>query len=1212
MKKIATLISLLFFIAGLSAQTGVPSFWKDIHTEAAFALPGAKSYLPLASARVLTLDYEALTKYLAEAPMEFTEAARQQPLRLELPLPDGTEAVFGLYEIVLMEAGLAAAFPDIKTYHGNLEGKPEVFVRVTTGPLGFQATVFGGGVARLIEPVADGQPEIYASYRLSDAGNTGPVRCGNHDVETLVEDATVVSNDEEMVYGQKSLTPVPLKTYRLALATTAEYSLQNGNSVNAVLNAVTNVMNQVNGLMENDNAIRLILINNTTETFFFPPIDDDPYENGEAGVMLSQNPGVLNQAYGLDGYDVGHVFGTAPGGGVVGVGALASVCSDIKGRGASNVLNPANFYKTVVHEFGHQFSATHTFNFCDNENENRDTGYEPGGGSTLMAYAGACGSNSVQQIQDDYFHLNSLERILAFSTNAFSGGSCTTIIQTGNNTPEADIPMEGGFVIPVSTPFELSGAGSDAGGDALTYCWEEFDLGLLSPLGMPNGTAPLFRSYSPGTSPDRVFPKIQTIVANTSEIVEVLPTTTRPLTFRLTVRDNNAEAGGYAFDEIAFSSNAGAGPFLVTTPNAGNESWEEGQYVEVTWDVANTDGPAVNCQFVDIYLSKDGGYTYPIVLLENTRNDGSAFVVVPGVATDQARVKVKGRDNIFFDISNANFSITEATTPGFVISSYGPELGQVCLPGSFEVVLQTDSLLGFSDMITFSATGLPDGAEAVFTPNPVAPGEAVTLHIDMGNVTGGGLFTVVIEAVAPGVPPRQREVELNVVYNDFSALALNQPQGSAISTLPVYDWTDLPNALTYSIEVATDPDFNNIVDMADGLTDATYQSNVTLEENTVYFWRIAPSNECTTGGFSEIKAFKTISQACTTTSSSGTLDLPGGNGDKAESIINIPVGGQISDVNVKNITGDYNAFGDIVFRLKGPAATVVQLMGQQPCSSANAFNFGFDDQSAFDDIPCPPPLTGTAYRPINPLDVFNGTDAQGDWTLEIEVVTNFGSGGTLQSWDLEICGTSTPIDPQLVINDTICARPGTDVVLPPEKLEITDPDNTPAELTITILQNTSGGFISLNGVQLGTGESFTMQDLFNSAIRYTNTDAGATTDQFSFIVEDNTGGFLGLLTAVFEINTSCLTAAPERLLSKEALSVFPNPARGVLHISLTDEGAIMQQVDVFDARGRLITGRPIAGGVGEANLDVRGWTPGVYLVRVHTTSGVAAHRVLIY
>ncbi|KXK43987.1 MAG: FG-GAP repeat protein [Chlorobi bacterium OLB5] len=102
---------------------------------------------------------------------------------------------------------------------------------------------------------------------------------------------------------------------------------------------------------------------------------------------------------------------------------------------------------------------------------------------------------------------------------------------------------------------------------------------------------------------------------------------------------------------------ASAGPFLVTYPNT---NVTIGGAQTVTWDVSNTNAAPVSCANVKIMLSTDGGNTFPTELLASTENDGSAEVTLPNIENTQARIKVEAIDNIFFDISNANFTITSS------------------------------------------------------------------------------------------------------------------------------------------------------------------------------------------------------------------------------------------------------------------------------------------------------------------------------------------------------------------------------------------------------------------------------------------------------------------------------------------------------------------------------------------------------------------------
>ena len=102
---------------------------------------------------------------------------------------------------------------------------------------------------------------------------------------------------------------------------------------------------------------------------------------------------------------------------------------------------------------------------------------------------------------------------------------------------------------------------------------------------------------------------------------------------------------------------ATAGPFRVTSPNTAVTAGA-GTPLNVTWNVANTNVAPISTSAVSILLSLDGGYTYPVTLAANTANDGAEIVTLPaGVQTTRARIKVAAVNNIYFDISDANFTI---------------------------------------------------------------------------------------------------------------------------------------------------------------------------------------------------------------------------------------------------------------------------------------------------------------------------------------------------------------------------------------------------------------------------------------------------------------------------------------------------------------------------------------------------------------------------
>lgn len=596
--------------------------------------------------RYLNLNLNSFRNVMTTAPFEFTDRAVSSPLIIELPHPDGGMSKFYVTEYSMMEQGLADQYPEMKTYNVKGIDDPYAVGKIDFTAFGFHAMVLTPNGDYFIDPLSMDNTENYISFFKSDYISTQTFEC-------LV---TEVSDNTELINIHNSdLTGQQLRTYRLACAATGEYTTFHGGTVALGLAAIVTAVNRVNQVYERDLSVRMSLVANNNLVVYTNGATD-PYSNNSGGTMLGQNTTNLNAVIGSANYDIGHVFSTGGGG----VASLSSVCTANKARGVTGLPSPIGdpFYiDYVAHEMGHQFGGNHTFNgnagSCSGGNRNASTAWEPGSGSTIQAYAGICSPQNLQSNSDDYFHTGSVIEMTAF-TQTGSGNSCPVTTNTGNTPPTVTVPS-GGFTIPISTPFELTGSATDIETPgSLTYCWEEFDLGAAGAPTAPVGNAPIFRSFSPVTSPTRTFPKISDLLNNTSTIGEILPTYTRNLNFRLTARDGS---GGINYNTtlLAFGVTSTAGPFLVTSPNTG-VSWNAGAQT-VTWNVANTTSAPVNCANVDILLSRDGGNTFPTTLIAGTPNDGSQSVTIPNIGTATARIKVKAAENVFFDISNVNFTI---------------------------------------------------------------------------------------------------------------------------------------------------------------------------------------------------------------------------------------------------------------------------------------------------------------------------------------------------------------------------------------------------------------------------------------------------------------------------------------------------------------------------------------------------------------------------
>ena len=719
---------------GQATRPGPDFFRADAAARTAAATSPLAATLAHARAQALTLDEPGLRAALATAPLEGRAGAA--PLVLALPQPDGSSARFALREAPIMEAPLAARYPQIKTYAGVGLDDATATVRVDLTPRGFHAQVLSSSEPGfLIAPVSlTDTRHVLSYYRKDERPAVVGKAAGCGFVATPAQEKASTAQVAAWRAGggsaQARATGAQLRTYRLALACTPEYALTKGNTTAGVLAAEVVTLNQVVGTFERELAVRLMLVANNDQITFLrggtpPPV---PYTNSDVETMLDENQPNVDGVIGSANYDIGFVFGTSRQGGIAGLGVL---CLDgQKARGAGD-----DIVYIIRHEMGHQLGALHSFNTI-NGGRNDRSAWEPGSGITIMSYAGLYGpSDDAQPNVEEVFHTGSCEEIQAM----MSRRGCGTLTATGNTPPVVTVPASG-KTLPANTPFQLTATATDANGDPLTYSWEEVDRGPGGNLTMAQVTGqtpPLFRSWLPVTSGTRYFPGLAELVNNTAALGERLPTVTRKLRFRCTARDLHSGALGVvggitSSDSLNLVVSAAAGPFVVTAPNAAGISWAGGSTQTVTWDVANTNTAPVSCAKVNLRLSLDGGLTYPTLLASNVDNSGSASITVPNAPTSTARMMVEAADNYFFDISNANFAITPPPPSGPSGPSVATLLRDCSFSGAAVTLPVGDFTLSqlqarglFNDDV--SSLGVSSGFEVVLFDGDNFQGESLTV-----------------------------------------------------------------------------------------------------------------------------------------------------------------------------------------------------------------------------------------------------------------------------------------------------------------------------------------------------------------------------------------------------------------------------------------------------------------------------------------------------
>ena len=479
--------------------------------------------------RTVQLNRGALEELLKQAPPEFSVPTSVYSLELDVPMPSGKFSRFRIEESPVMEPLLAARYPEIKTYVGQGIDDPSATMRLDLTPRGFHAMVLSARGQYFIDPYWTDNDATYISYFKRDflaPQKDAAWECGVREASVESERAT------DILPTPARPTGATLRIYRLALAATAEYTAAvsgtTPGTVPQALAAMVTSINRCSAVYERDFAIRFVLVNNT-DKLIFTDTNTDGYTNNNGSTMLGQNQTKIDSVIGNANYDFGHVFSTG-GGGVASLGVICRTGSKARGvTGSSNPTGDPYDIDYVVHEMGHQFGANHPFNGnssnCSGGNRNAATAYEPGSGTTIMAYAGICAPQDLAPHSDDYFHTVNYDEIDAY-TSSGSGSTCPATVATGNTAPT--ISALTNFTIPSQTPFALTASATDPDNDSLTYCWEEFDKGAAQdPTANPrdNGASPIFRSFDPSPRPTRVFPSLVYILNNQNVPPATLPST---------------------------------------------------------------------------------------------------------------------------------------------------------------------------------------------------------------------------------------------------------------------------------------------------------------------------------------------------------------------------------------------------------------------------------------------------------------------------------------------------------------------------------------------------------------------------------------------------------------------------------------------------------------------------------------------------------------
>ena len=319
---------------------------------------------------------------------------------------------------------------------------------------------------------------------------------------------------------------------------------------------------------------------------------------------------------------------------------------------------------------------------------------------------------------------------------------------------------------------------------------------------------------------------------------------------------------------------------------------------------------------------------------------------------------------------------------------------------------------------SFTATGVPAGANVSISPTSLSANGNVTMTVSNLSSVIPGEYNISIVG-NNGTETETRTKRLKIYSSSFEPTILSSPINAfnGTSTTVNLDWESNSNVENYNVQVSTSATFASMI-----VNQSTTNSNYIvsgLSQDTMYYWRIIPSNRCGASNSSSavIHSFRTgilscgnifsatdFSNATIASTANSTASIP----------LNISGGLTIGEMRV-SLAMTHTYVQDMTITLQGPASIgspIITLL-EEPCGDNDDINCRFIDTGSTPNCSGVPAISGDVAS-NDPLSEFNGLVADGTWTLLIDDPYN-GDGGVVSNFTIEICA----LTPSLSSNDNI-------------------------------------------------------------------------------------------------------------------------------------------------------------------------------------------------
>jgi uncharacterized repeat protein (TIGR01451 family) len=170
-----------------------------------------------------------------------------------------------------------------------------------------------------------------------------------------------------------------------------------------------------------------------------------------------------------------------------------------------------------------------------------------------------------------------------------------------------------------------------------------------------------------------------------------------------------------------------------------------------------------------------------------------------------------------------------------------PPTAEICVPAN--AIYQVAIGPSVSGALTLSISGQPAGATVTFSANPVAAPNSSTLTI--GNTAAIPPGRYVFQVIGSGTQTYISPVTMHVASAAPSIPVTTLPAAGAndVALRPTLTWTEPTQAFSYTLQVATDAGFTNVVYSTTTQT-TSHTLTRSLRSAGIYYWRVTAANGC--------------------------------------------------------------------------------------------------------------------------------------------------------------------------------------------------------------------------------------------------------------------------------------------------------------------------------------------------------------------------------